>query len=193
MRLMIIPAGYSQVNLKFGGVAVPLGAEMTFGVENPTAMLPGQIADFVGDTLVGNAFAGFLVTGSGLISILVKNGPNATGPSEELGYIIAGTQSGAGGGAAVSVLISKVTALGGRKGRGRMFQPGVTESVVDPGGVLQTVHATALNTCWTGIKADLAAGDLPMHLLHGDATAPTEIVNLNVQTVVATQRRRQRR
>ena len=43
---MIIPSGFSQVNLKFTGPDVPTGAEMTFGVDNQiSSFAPGDVAD----------------------------------------------------------------------------------------------------------------------------------------------------
>lgn len=105
-----------------------------------------------------------------------------------------------------SLLIRKLTALGGRRGRGRMFLPGIDEDTVSSAGFV----AGSTLTAWQGIFDDFfdalpvdgAAGGVgdavnPV-LLHsevvGETTpAPTAITGFAVQSVIATQRRRLRR
>lgn len=190
---MVIPVGFSQVNVKFTGTAVPTGAEITFGVENGVGLTPAQIATLVATAITSNNLMQWMVVGCNITSILVKNGPNATGPAAELSYSIAGTQSGGSGAAAPCALIRKNTAFGGRKGSGRLFMPGQGEVVINPGGVLDPSQVAGLTSVWEDIRTDLAAGDITMYLLHADATTPYPIDNLDCQAVVATQRRRQRR
>jgi hypothetical protein len=52
---------------------------------------------------------------------------------------------------------------------------------------------TAMNAAYATFLSQLASDDIPMVILHGDATTPTVVTALQVQTQVATQRRRVRR
>lgn len=191
---MIIPTGYAQVNLKFTGVAVPLGAEVTFGVQNVGARTADALADLIGDQYTANNCEGTMQTECSLTSILVKLGPNDTGASSELGYIVAGELSGAAYSPNCSMLMSKITGLGGRKGRGRMFLPGLSESFVSAGGVIDAGTVASAQLAWTNYRVDLEANDAPMVLLHTQAgLTPTPITSLNASNKVSTQRRRLRR
>lgn len=194
---MIIPDGYAQVNLKFGGAAAPTGAEMTFGVD---------VTGFTGDpldaaTAVANAWnvedmPEQQVDGIELQGVLVKFGPNATGPSAELGVSIPGTVSQDGSPPMVSALISKTTAFGGRAGRGRMFMPGVPEQSVNEAGALGDTYVGNLQGAATAFAANMVLADLPPVLLHAEGSpisTPTPVTNFVVQTQSATQRRRNRR
>jgi len=93
-------------------------------------------------------------------------------------------------------LVKKITASGGRRGRGRMYVPTPTETNVAPNGVLLTAYVTARQAELVSMKAALAAhadvGDLA--LFHDSAPfTPTPITLLSLQSLVATQRRRLRR
>ena len=95
----------------------------------------------------------------------------------------------------VSLLVTKATALGGRKGRGRMFIPMIPEQYTDDVG---NVDATYLGNAQTEIDNFKAAvegiigGDA--YLLHEEASpAPTLITAMTVDSRVATQRRRMSR
>lgn len=191
--VVLIPAGFAQVNLRFTGAAVPNGAEMTFGVDNAVNNSPGVIGSTINTILAAQSLNAVLVATCDLSSILVKLGPNASGPAAVSTGTVSGTQSGGAGAVAVAALLTKNTAIGGRHGKGRMYQPGCSEAIVDPGGVLQAAHVTALNTKWNAILAAMATADMEMVLLHADATTPTPVTSITAQSVVATQRRRQRR
>jgi hypothetical protein len=96
-------------------------------------------------------------------------------------------------------LVHKRTGSGGRSGRGRMYFPGVWESGVSSTGVVSSSVLSTYNpslTAWlTAIAAIVEVGS--MHLLH-DSTgaaaldAPTPVTSLNLDPMVATQRRRLR-
>jgi hypothetical protein len=96
-------------------------------------------------------------------------------------------------------LVKKISGLGGRRNRGRMYFPGVSESVVDNKGELTSGQITALNTLVGSLKVGgsvhTAFGFLgQMQILHETGSqTPTEVTDLVVQKVVATQRRRLRR
>lgn len=105
-----------------------------------------------------------------------------------------------------ALLISKRTNLGGRRGRGRMFVPGVLgEAAVGETGVitsgvvadLQDKADDFLDQCTTG---GLAALPVPLYLEHfpstvspGSEPPPTLVTSLVVDSLISTQRGRLRR
>lgn len=99
-----------------------------------------------------------------------------------------------------AALITKRTARGGRRGRGRMYMPlfFVAEGNVTPvGGILASVVAsTTLD--WQTVRAQLIPLNLTMVLLHqsppvGPPVPPDVITSLTCESVIATQRNRLRR
>jgi hypothetical protein len=194
---VIIPSGFSQVNLKFTGPDVPTGAEMTFGVDNQiSSFAPGDVADLVANAVGVADLPDFWTTDVVLSSILVKNGPNATGPSAENVYDYPGTVTGDGDPPQTAFLIHKVTALGGRAGRGRMYQPGVPDAFVNGAGELTGTTAGILTAGYSIFRATLQSSDVGMVVLHGEGSpisTPTPVIGLGVDQRCATQRRRNRR
>jgi hypothetical protein len=129
-----------------------------------------------------------------LQSILVKNGPNSTGPFAELAVGVDGGASLVSVSPAVSLLVQKRTALGGRHGRGRMFVPGLPEAATNKHGEVLSANVDTLILDFLGFFDDMAASDLPLVVLHGAVSpSPTLVTSLDPQTILATQRRRQRR
>jgi hypothetical protein len=107
---------------------------------------------------------------------------------------IAGTLAGAVQSANCAVLVTKQTALGGRKGRGRWFVPwAVTENNVDPLGVIDAEHVAGLATAASNTLASFTSNGCPLVLLHADvvgAPAPTLVTSLSVSALIGSQRRR---
>jgi hypothetical protein len=131
-----------------------------------------------------------------LSSILVKNGPNSTGPSHELLINQPGTVTGDSDAPQVAMLVHKVTALGGRAGRGRMYQPGVPDAFVNGAGELTGTTAGIATAAYSLFRTILEESDTPMVVLHGEGSpisTPTPVIGLSVDTRCATQRRRNRR
>lgn len=191
---MIIPDGYAQMNVKFTGLGVPTGAEVTFGVSlNLFTGEPADAADEVNDLWV-TTFGPQQTGQVGVLAVLAKFGPNDSGPAAEVpgsGTSGAGTTSAP---ANFSVLVKKSTALGGRKGSGRMFIPGINEATVGPQGLLDGATVTNWQTAATNFYNGLITADLPMVLLHSDPVdSPLLVQSLSVQSIGATQRRRMRR
>lgn len=195
--MAVIPVGYSQVNLKFTGAAVPRNAEVTFGVGNPTFLGPQAVAAAVADSLGDfTAWASFSNLAK-ITSILVKNGPNATGPFVEIPVNSGGTGTGEAVPPNVAVLVRKQTEYGGRAGSGRMYFPGLLEANVSGGGNVSSGTITSLQNAFNAFAISLDANLVPLVLLHGPNSpigdsAPTPITGLNVDSKVATQRRRLR-
>lgn len=98
----------------------------------------------------------------------------------------------------VALLIQKRSAEGGRRNRGRMFLPVITEASVSEVGVLTGTQLTSYQNVadeWLQDLQDGSAGNTDqMVILHSTSpTTPAVVTNLIVQPLVATQRRRLRR
>ena len=94
-----------------------------------------------------------------------------------------------------AVLTRKLTASGGRRGRGRMYSPGIPETSVGFAGTyaagVQATLQTALDLLRTNLIALAEVEDVV--LFHDSAPfTPTPITSLEVQPKIATQRRRMR-
>lgn len=191
---MIIPVGFAQVNFLFAGADFPTGAEVTLGVQNASAA--GTLEDQA--NLIANHFA---VTLSGAwgqeqdnTTVMMKEGPNATGNQVAVPGGGTGTLTDSGDYPAVAVLVRKNTNFGGRTGRGRMYWPMASAGAVDDGGQLTTLYVDLIDDAFAAFMAALVGSDLPPVLLHGDpGVLPMFITSFSCQTTLATQRRRQRR
>lgn len=189
---MIIPSGYAQANIIYVGTGAPHGAQVAIGLDiSGFGGSPVDCAEAVWDAYDAAGLLDTMADQVALDSVHVKFGPNATGPAGDFAVGSSGT-GGNGGAAQVAVLVRKSTPLGGRKGRGRMYLPGVPESQVDPGGFLATGVAASYQTRASAFLGGLAAATIPMVLLHGDSTTPSLVGALTIDGTVATQRRRQR-
>lgn len=92
----------------------------------------------------------------------------------------------------VSWLIQRRTFQGGRRGRGRMFMPGVTAGSVDSQGNIDPGVVAGWSTNFDDFISDLPTGWLPA-LMHATAPfTPTLIAAFSPQGRVATQRKRLR-
>lgn len=108
---------------------------------------------------------------------------------------IPGTNSGNSCPNNTAFLVRKVTAQGGRRGRGRMYWPGVPEGDVGPTGVLTSGALNDLGTACNLLKSNLEAllSVDGLVLFHETAPfTPTPITDLLHMPRVATQRRRMR-
>lgn len=94
-----------------------------------------------------------------------------------------------------ALLVRKNTSRGGRRGKGRMFLPGVlNEGGVDGVGQISNVDLTAWQSNVSSFFDNLETAGLPMVLLHetGAVLAPDPVTSLVCDPVISTQRRRLR-
>jgi hypothetical protein len=197
---LVIPPGFAQVihELTVTGDNEPMIT--TIGLD--LSGLGGAFATAAEDAY--NAFSSNFMAGAPsavtLTQTILRIGQDGGDP-----LVVAEPGSSAGTGGATylpqnsATLVQKRTALGGRKGRGRMFIPYLLEEQhVDLVGVISGVRLTSLQTAADGYLADLQLiGGGPV-LLHDDATvgvlpAPTPITSLVVSNRIASQRQRLRR
>jgi hypothetical protein len=127
-----------------------------------------------------------------LAEVHTKWGPNTTGPDASTAVGSAGSKGGDPYGAQVSALVQKRTAVGGRTGRGRLFLPGLTESLISDGSHLQAGYRTDLQTAFDNFFTDMGALARDLYLLHGGPSAPNALTGFSVELLLATQRRRLR-
>ena len=192
---MVIPAGFGQANFRFVGAGVPTGAEVTLGFERISTDDAETAANEIGDAWVNADISLSLSSDVDLAEVMVKFGPDATGPSA----VVTKVDGGAAATPAspnTAILVKKVTALGGRAGRGRMFIPGVPEAQVDAGGNIDNGWLANLQTAIDDFAASMEVAGWSPALLHGvgsPITEPTSITGLVADPKVATQRRRLRR
>jgi len=193
---VIIPVGCAQINAIHTGDGCPTGAQWTLGVDidgfsgDPTAVAQAF------EVALNNSGIYSLVSSSvTMTSVLVKFGPNATGPSALEPANEPGTET-ADMIPNTCYLIHKNTADGGHAGRGRFYLPGVPESDVLTGGLLVSGRASLMNGFLADFIADMTAANLPPLVLHNEdspITVPSLIESFSCDTKVATQRRRLRR
>lgn len=92
-------------------------------------------------------------------------------------------------------LISKNTAAGGRKNRGRLYLPaGIygAESEVNQVGEFSSATVTFMQAAWDHFRSDLSEADRIPVLFHSDGSAPTTITSFSANGMISTQRRRLR-
>lgn len=107
---------------------------------------------------------------------------------EEGGNTDTGIQPG------TALLLTKHTNLGGRKGRGRCYLPGLSEAAVDAGGNL-TGDVSGMRTDAEKFWEDMTFGtplEVPVLFHDDDTTPPSPITDFSMSSQVATQRRRLR-
>lgn len=195
---MIIPTGYAQLNMIFTGPSVPTGAECTVGFDRTAGPSTPSAAASEIATIIEGCTQLFSATKTDIkmSTLLVKFGPNATGPSAVLAVDFDGTYASTDGAPATAYLIRKNTAMGGRQGRGRLYWPGPPLVDIGPGGVIESNLVGDMNTGFTEFFTEMAAADMPLVLLRAEGspiTTPEPLTGFSCQTTLATQRRRQRR
>lgn len=191
---MFIPNGFAQANFRYVGPGVPFGAEWTIGIDvDQYAGTPSTLAGELAADYIAQSFQSIMAVGVDLSSVLVKYGPNATGATAEAFATEAGTVA-SGASPNVAYLVSKLTAQGGRRGRGRLYLPGVTEAGINNSGTVLAATVTNIQTAFTAMHALAIADSRPYVLLHSSTEHfPDLITSFVAQSIGATQRRRMRR
>lgn len=192
---MVIPSGYAQVNLKWTGAGVPLGAETTFGVTCAVNARPDEVQVVINQALQGSNFTASLSNQVAISTMLIKVGPTETGPMAEFACNYPGGVGGEPVPPNTAILVKKSTALGGRKAQGRYFLPGAVESSVSAGGIISQEFIADYQEAQDGFLTALTNLNSAMYLLHSKGEAdvpPYAVMKLSVQPTVATQRRRLR-
>ena len=184
-----IPSGFAEIevnyNLPGGGLRDGM---VTFGLQAPAYDQTNcdAVFDIVADnlkTVLHNHAGIFSVTMRDSLSNTFESGQNE----------VSGTASGTISPPQVCFLLRKITALGGRRNRGRLYLPGVREAAYDDEGKLTSTANSELVSAADGLIADLGTADMTMEILHSDGGTPTDVTSLAVGQFLATQRRRLKR
>lgn len=200
---LIIPPGFLQASYVFSlvGDAEPIVVTCGHEVDAASGATLAQSADDLFVSFAANILPN--MNSQYVLEYVATYGGN-DGPTI---VTISTEEPEAGSGSAAIVpqntayLIRKRTDLAGRRGRGRMYLPSVAEQNVDAVGTVAPSTVTALQASYDDWYDDLTSTGgsrfYPPVVLHrsegiGEEPAPTPIVTFQVQTKVATQRRRLR-
>lgn len=193
---MVIPIGFAQANFIYAGANCPRGAEWTLGFDLDTApATPALMAADLSSIYDTAGLDALQTTEISLVEVLVKWGPDATGPSGSVSVANTGTNGGDTTGPQVAMLVQKNTGAGGRAGRGRLYFPGISDTSLAINGDLVSGFRVVAQGLFDDFLADLNSGGLPPVLLHGvgsPISTPTPINSFTVAQTTATQRRRLR-
>lgn len=195
---VVIPNGYGQVSQEF----IIDGGDHPFMVVTGHQIASGGTVQGLADDIKG-AWQGWVFLNTtrgsnlrlGKTRALLRNGSGALEAAEN-STIITGTQSpGAYPPPSVCVLVRKRTLFAGRQFRGRMYLPGffLNEANVGSTGIIDTAAVTAVQGWMNQWLSAVNSSNYPLKLLHESlAVTPTSVTSLQVESVVATQRRRLR-
>lgn len=191
-----IPAGFALVRHLFTSGEGTGHAYVLYGVEllgSPTANnVASELDGYYAATILPHQSADSIMVGTHVVQ-------NLAGVLSEGDHTNGGTGGMAGVPVApqIAVLIRKQTSLIGRKFRGRMYIPYAGGgNFPTNNGFMDSTHTAAWQADATTFLADIAGGTdvAQMVLLHRDHTVvPTQVNALTVESVVATQRRRNRK
>lgn len=193
--MSFIPIGAAQINLKFTGPAVPLGAQVTYGVACGDGMAPEVVAQAQVNALTVSELLEHVSFQTAVTSVFVKKGPNVTGLMLDYSCNVPGLESEGAVPPNTAMLVKKVTPMGGRMNAGRLFFPALPKSVNDGTGSIAPSSVQVYQDYfdrWLDALADLGT---PMILLHAKESTPgipQSVMRLSVQGRLATQRRRLR-
>jgi hypothetical protein len=193
---MILPSGFAAVSIRLRHTGVVRPSAVTFGVDHPAGgNFPGS-ADFVLDAFIDTMATGFDASVE-IGPCVMRIGIGTTEPlvDESSMALGSGTRTGSALPPNCALLVSKRTARGGRRGRGRLYLPwacNVTEC--DERGVVVDALLTDVSTRCAALLSALSAGGYPMVVLHnaGNSTpgAPDVVTSLQPSSLISSQRRR---
>lgn len=158
---LIIPPGYGSAAFIFTGSVGTPEHVTTLGVD-----LSGAGGDFVGAanrlmkayglTLMGQTYSSLTLT---RVTLSVgQDGPGGSVDSDTDAYV--GGKTGSAQAVAMAPVVRKVTGEIGRRGRGRMFPPGMlATSEVDTNGMISAGRRTSLQTAFDDFFTDLKFND----------------------------------
>jgi len=192
-----IPQDYGNAQFVYQVTGITRPMTWALGFKNEASEPAQACATFIRVIMEGNAMAAAGNMGNKWTFVKVLATTNSlaglvTGesPSNRAGTSSAGRPPCNG-----AVLVRKVTGLGGRTRRGRLFHP-VTfldEAAIDEAGNIAGASVTTVQGWFDSLRTAMETAGFPIYLLHENpAATPTLVSNLLVQGQLATQRRRMR-
>lgn len=189
---LIIPPGFANAAFHFSSTEGTPEFVTTLGVD--TSAYGGDFVNAANQMFAIYANTLLVQTDTSLSLTRVSLSVGADGPSGSVDSTLPtepGERSGTMAPVAMSPIIRKTTLDIGRRGRGRMFLPGVlTQTEVTEGGVVGGSRVASLQPVVNAfyealVEGDVAGGPLPPVLLHSSAPAdPTPIVGLTIAPLV---------
>lgn len=186
-----VPAGFYETTMHFGLAGQSGDIAVSLGWDGHDADDPPDFGDVVTNLTI---LMGNISVDCALQSVTFDLGSSAAdNPTHDETAGFFGLSSGQSNPPNVAILIQKRGALGGRRHRGRAYFPGLTQSSINAGGVIDSAVVTGLQTNWDDMAAAQATdGDTPA-LFHQSAPfTPTAVGSFIVQSIIATQRTRLR-
>ena len=198
--VLYLPAGFYAYSFQLEGIALPNGGAVTGCGENTLDQAPEQIAIKLATRFIANLLPS-MTEEARLGSVYVRNGQAAgAGPSFVHETNNDGSLTFSASSPAIAMLCKWITSIGGRRGRGRWYLPGITEDRVDRAGVLPATTVASVTQNLQNFRAGMATDSCPIAVGHrypagfaGFKLAPTLITSGSCDGRVATQRKRQRR
>lgn len=193
---MPTPSGYAEISCELKHSLLTRSAYVVFGVD-PTATDPIAVCTAVINSFTSSSSAqGMLDNNVTLANVRASLGTD--GGEDVVGVVYGGVVGSIAQTSAppnTSLLVRKITARGGRRGRGRMYWPwACATSEVDEAGTVLAAKVTSAQTRMTTFLSNLNANQVPMVILHSPGLsvpgAPNVVTNLVVDPRIATQRRR---
>lgn len=190
--MTVIPPGFAQINFIFGGSTLPTGAMCTQGIVAPEI---GTITAYMADLSLAAATLHEQISGDNCIleTVEVKMGPNATGPTFSEVVNQAGGQGVNTTPPGVSVLVRKTPDGVSNRFAGRVFWPSPAEAEVDSAGSIQGPEFDQYQDAFDAFGGFLVTANTAPVILRAASSDPTNQLGYEVQLIVGTQRRRQRR
>jgi len=188
--------GYASCSYELRQTGLTRPAYVTFGVD-PSGGDALAVADAVfGAWSAAGSFRSIMDSTVTLTATRASLGTDGSGDLVGVNTTTSvGTASGAMVPPNVAVLIHKVTARGGRRGRGRMYIPWCTTAAsVDETGVITPAVVSTITAAMLAWRLALSSAAVPLVLLHAPGQTalppPDPVTGLTVDRIVATQRRR---
>lgn len=180
------------LTFEFGGVGLPYGATPSLGLVGPAAVYSDS-AFQAGVLSAANDLVQLTCTSTVTLNqLILKEGPEAVGPTYVLASGTAGAQGANQAPPQVAMLVRKTVTGVTTRLMGRMFWPGVSEGNVDSAGVLGPSAVTDFQNAFNDFQTALAFFNVEPCVFN--ETSDERIVDgLDVQVRVATQRDRLRR
>jgi len=196
--MSIIPVGYGQARAVYLRVGASRASVVTWGYDYPTVNPSTHANDiYVRMTNTNRpCLAANMSTDWSFLGVQVTEMTDTGELSGQYMNTVTGTSALPALPPNCAVLINKSTAAGGRRNRGRMFVPPVfpSEGNFSAAGQINSTQLAQLQTWWDGLYGDLNALGLGMVVLHQNPPyTPTIVGSLEVNALLATQRRRLRK
>lgn len=187
---IVIPAGFLQVTLNYGGPTPTGKAAVVLGFTIGTAIDEQETVNRVQEEWI-TQIKGSTCTDWALESVV---GLSETMSWEGESPVTAGTRGGDPMPPSVSVLMRKNTSARGRANQGRSYWPGMLlDGDVDGSGNIGSSRRSSIFGDTNAFFLALEADGINQVILHNNgAIAPTSVETISIEGKVATQRRRLR-